>query len=245
MPLTQDRELEFFASSELIDLPVDDNVKVYKGAYVGRNRTSGLARPLQLGDEFLGVAYRTADNTVAGHAAGGIDARLFQQADVVDVLSGVALGDIGKEVYALDDSTLTLLSTGTSRIGRVVAVPSSGYARVRLQPVTAAQGQFEGYAIHVLSDATQTLTLNHVNRVLLMGNAAARTLTLPAASSVRAGGWIRVVKTNAAAFAITLDPNASETVDGAATLATVDAQYDCAHLLCTGNEWIVLSRDIA
>jgi hypothetical protein len=64
-------------------------------------------------------------------------------------------------------------------------------------------------------------------------------------ATVRAGGTIRVVKTSADAFAVTLDGNASETIDGAATLATLDAQYDVATLLCTGSEWVVLSRDIA
>jgi hypothetical protein len=54
-----------------------------------------------------------------------------------------------------------------------------------------------------------------------------------------------LVKISAAAFAITLDGNAAETIDGAATLTTMDALYDCALLLCTGTEWIVLSRDIA
>ena len=34
MALTADRELKFFASQELIDLGVDDNVKIYKGGLV-------------------------------------------------------------------------------------------------------------------------------------------------------------------------------------------------------------------
>src|SRR5262245_11854746 len=75
MPLTADRDLEFFASFESLDLPVDDNVVIYRGAFVGRNRTTGYVRPLIAGDEFVGVAYRKADNTVAGHVAGGITVR--------------------------------------------------------------------------------------------------------------------------------------------------------------------------
>ncbi|RMF71776.1 MAG: hypothetical protein D6744_17480, partial [Planctomycetota bacterium] len=106
-------------------------------------------------------------------------------------------------------------------------------------------GLAEGYRISALADADATLTLDHVNRVLLIGNTAARTLTLPPAATVRAGGWIRVVKTTNDLFAVTLDANGSETIDGATTLATIDAQYDVAHLVCTGSEWIVLSRDIA
>jgi len=44
---------------------------------------------------------------------------------------------------------------------------------------------------------------------------------------------------------VTLDPDGAEQIDGAATLATIDAQYDCAHVVCTGTEWIVVDRDIA
>src|SRR5262245_44571068 len=103
MALSANRELPFFTTDELIDLPVDDNVNIYKGAFVGRNRATGYARPLTAGDEFLGVAYRQADNTVAGHSAGGIGVRLHQAIDIVHALPGVANGDIGKDVYASDD----------------------------------------------------------------------------------------------------------------------------------------------
>lgn len=245
MALTANRDLDFFASTELIDLPIADNVVIYKGAFVGRQRTSNYARPLNAGDEFLGVAYQKADNTVTGHTAGGIDVRLHQHIDVVHTLSGATLADIGKDVYASDDNTLTLTPSGNSRIGRIVALEGSSVVRVRCRPVQSVDGAFEGLPILALADAAVTLTLDQINRVLLMANTSGRTITLPAAATVRAGGWIRLVKTSAAAAAITLDANASETIDGAATLATVDAQFDCVHLLCTGTEWIVLSRDIA
>jgi hypothetical protein len=245
MALTANRELQFYAVQELIDLPVDDNVNIYKGAFVGRNRTTGLARPLVAGDEFLGVAYRQADNTIAGHAAGGINIRLHQAIDIVHTLSGVANADIGKDVYASDDSSLTLTPTGNSRVGRVVAADATNLARVRCKPVSSLDGVLDNLPVVSLPDATQTLSLDQINRVLLMGNSAARTVTLPAAATCRAGSWLRLVKTSAAAFAITIDPSSVESIDGASNLATVDAQYDCVHALCTGTEWIVLSRDIS
>jgi hypothetical protein len=245
MALTANREVVSFASQALIDLPMDDNVIIYKGAFVGRDRSTGYARALVAGDEFLGLAYSQADNTVSGHTAGSVDVRLHQSIDIVHTLTSVATADIGKSVYASDDSTLTLTPTANSRVGRIVAVEGSNLARVRLQPITDVNGALDNETLVTLGDANTTLSLDHINRVLLIGNSAARTLTLPPAATVRAGGWMRIVKTSAAAFAVTLDANSSETIDGAATLATIDAQYDCALLLCTGAEWIVLSRDIA
>jgi len=135
MALSADQEVKFYASQELVELGVDDNVVIYKGALVGLNAATGYARPLVAGDAFVGLAYRQADNTVAGHTAGGVSVKLHQNIDAVLPLSGVSVTDIGAEVYASDDATLTLTATGNSRIGRIVAVEGSGLARVRLKPV--------------------------------------------------------------------------------------------------------------
>jgi 3D (Asp-Asp-Asp) domain-containing protein len=137
MALSANREVKFYASQELIDVPVDDNVNIYKGAFVGVNSSTGYARPLTAGDDFLGVAYAQADNTVSGHTAGGIDVRLHQSIDVVHALSGVAATDIGSEVYASDDETLTLTSTSNTRIGRIVAIEGTNLVRVRCQPIAS------------------------------------------------------------------------------------------------------------
>ena len=245
MALTTDRDISLFATQELIDIPMDDNVMIYKGAFVGRNRSTGYARALVAGDEFLGVAYRQADNTITGHSAGGINVRLHQAVDIVHTLTGVANADIGKDVHASADDTLTLTPTGNSRVGRVVAVDSTNMARVRCQPVMMLSGVLENRPPVTLSDANATLTLDHMNRVLLIANSAARTLTLPPVATVRSGGWIRIIKTSAAAFAVTLDGSGEEQIDGAETYAGIDAAYDTAHLHCTGDAWIILSRDIA
>lgn len=137
MALSANREVKFYASQELIDIPVDDNVDIYKGAFVGINSSTGYARPLTAGDDFLGVAYKQADNTVTGHTAGGIKVRLHQSVDIVHTLSGVSATDIGSVVYASDDGTLTLTSNGNSRIGRIAAVEGTNLVRVRCQPIAS------------------------------------------------------------------------------------------------------------
>lgn len=245
MALTTDRNVDFYTSQELIDIPADDNVRIYKGAFVGRNRSTGYARPLVAGDDFLGVAYRQADNTITGHTAGGVCVRLHQAVDIVHALAGVTNADIGKDVYASADDTLTFAPAGTSRIGRIVAFEAANLTRVRCQPISLLSGTLENRPVVTLADASTTLTLDHMNRTLLMANTVARALTLPPAATVRAGGWLRIVKTSSVAAAITLDGNAAENIDGAATFVGIDAAYDCVLLLCTGSEWIIVSRDIA
>jgi hypothetical protein len=245
MPLATDRDLEFFATSELLDFPIDAGARIFKGALVGRNRQTLLARPLVAGDEFLGVAYRGADNTYPGNIPGGVDVRVFQDIDIVDAVAGVGGSDAGREVYAADDNSLSVNPGSGSREGRIVTVLGGGLARVRCQPCHTYMGVNEGQPHMFLANANHTLGYSHLNRVLLMANTAARTLTLPPVALARAGSWIRLMKTSAAAVAITLDGAGTETIDGAATYSGVDAQYDCVELLCTGTEWVILSRDIA
>lgn len=134
MALDANRDVKFFASQELVELGVADAVRIHKGALVGLDAASGWARPLVAGDAFLGVAYAEADNTGAGHAAGAIRARLHQHVDIVHAVSGLAQTDIGGEVYASDDGTLTTSAGGNSRVGRIVAVEGVNLARVRCQP---------------------------------------------------------------------------------------------------------------
>lgn len=135
MALSADRELALYASAELVELGLDDNVLIYKNAFVGKNTSTGYVRPLVAGDPFVGIAYSRADNTQSGHAAGKVRVRLHQNVDIVHTLTSVAVANVGADVYASADGTLTLTSTNNSRIGRVVAVEGTNLARIRCQPV--------------------------------------------------------------------------------------------------------------
>ena len=75
-------------------------------------------------------------------------------------------------------------------------------------------------------------------------SAGAYTITLPAVSG-NAGLWYIFKKTDAAANAITLDGNGAETIDGAATNATIDAQYDVIGIYCDGAKWNIFTEDLA
>lgn len=137
MALTADRDVRFYTSQELIDLPVQDGVRIWKGALVGLNTSGGYARPLVAGDLFLGIAYGQVDNTGVDHAAGQVRVRLHQMIDIVHALPGVTRGDVGGSVYASDDATLTLTAASNSRVGRVVAVEGTNVARVRCEPLVS------------------------------------------------------------------------------------------------------------
>lgn len=243
MALSANRELKYYASQERIELPVDADVNIFKGAFVGRNPTSGYARPLLAGDAFLGIAYRAADNSDG--SAGDITVDLLQNIDIVHPLTGVGVDDIGKPVFVSADDTLSLLDLGYAPLGRIVAVEGTNLARVRCEPVASTSRPADPVPYFVLNDANATLSAIHLNRTLAMANTTARTVTLPPVAVAPFGTTLRFIKTSSAASAITLDGNSSETIDGAATFAGLDAEFDAVELMSVGTEWAIVSRDIA
>lgn len=85
--------------------------------------------------------------------------------------------------------------------------------------------------------ANYTVSTNDGDNVQVNVDATsgAATITFYAASG-NTGKIITVKKTDSSANAVTLDGNASETLDGATT-ATLTAQYDSATYVCDGTNW--------
>lgn len=163
--------------------------------------------------------------------------------------SSIAVGDVGKTVYALDDQTGTLdpsattysnvLGTLHQRESATVGVVDLAYGGKRANATLGA-------ARVMAATGAQSLTKYDLNKTIFVPNTAALTLTLPAVADTQAGDTLKIVKSHASdTNAVTLDGNASETIDGGATLATLDAPYDTAELVSTGAAWIVRNRDIA
>lgn len=74
--------------------------------------------------------------------------------------------------------------------------------------------------------------------LLVDATAGAVTVTLPAAAS-SSGRVLYVKKTDASGNAVTLDGNASETIDGATTLA-IATQYQSYTVICDGTGWWII-----
>jgi hypothetical protein len=90
---------------------------IYEGSAVGLS--SGNARPLVAGDQFVGFCTERADNSAG--AAAAINVKVLQRGLAVLAVTGVtAASDVGKAVYASDDDTFTLTASTNSPIGRVV-----------------------------------------------------------------------------------------------------------------------------
>ncbi len=131
MALTANREVDHYIDQELRSLQVAATAHVYKGGMVGLSAT-GYAQPLVAGDPFAGIAYEEMDNTTG--AAGDVSVRVYTLGDFGHALSGAAVGDLGRPVFASAEDALTFAGYGNSYVGIVQDVPSAGNIILRVDP---------------------------------------------------------------------------------------------------------------
>ena len=130
--LAQDKKRAYGAVSKIEGaLPVIAADIIYEGAAVGESASLGTVRPLVGGDTFVGMAFRKADNSAG--AAGDVKVELLRQGVVDLPITGVATAHMGATVYATDDDSFQLTTTGGSIIGKVVEIISTGIPRVFFQ----------------------------------------------------------------------------------------------------------------
>ena len=96
-----------------------------------------------------------------------------------------------------------------------------------------------GSALAVTSKTT-TYTATTSDDVILVYTGSAWTLTLYAASG-NSGKVLRVVKTSSDTNSLTIDGNASETINGFANIK-LNYQFDEVTLVCDGTNWNIISQ---
>jgi len=162
-------------------------------------------------------------------------------------------GAIGKLVYVqysgaclIDSSALTYANV----LGRIVDIadaatqPGALTSTVAVQIETVAEKRTGG--VRTLA-ATGNQTINHsdVGKLVIVPNTANLTLSLPGVANLPLGGEITFFKSSSDANPITLDPLASETINGGTTVATMDAQYDTITIINLGAGWGIKCQKIA
>lgn len=138
--------------------PIKAAAKIYEGSAVGIEVASGYARALVAGDVFVGFAEFGED---APATNGAKSVRVHDEGKVVLAVSGAAITDLGKPVYASDDATFTFTATGNSYVGRVVRFISTGLVVVAfaresgglITPLTDNSGGSASDTLAAISDA--------------------------------------------------------------------------------------------
>ena len=152
-------------------------VKIYEGAILGDNAL-GYARGLVAGDPFRGHSVEYIDNTL-GSAGDQAVTCLTGQYRLEVTLSGVAITDVGRDVYASADDTYTLVANGNSRVGKVARYVTTSTAIVEFNTV-GAKSILAYSQVAASSALTNTVTETTLASVTLDGK------------RLRAGDVIRV-----------------------------------------------------
>ncbi len=158
MALTKNRELNRYVDQELRAYGVASGALIFKGAFVGVERSSGFVRNLAPGDLFAGIAYEEVDNT--GGAAGAMTIRVYTEGDFVLPISAMGQTLVGASVYAVDNETITAAPVaGASMVGVFLAPISSSIGIIRILPAGA---QLVELAVHLPIVSSTTVANTHV-----------------------------------------------------------------------------------
>ena len=148
--LTANRQQDTLVEQSLREYPVKAAEHVYKGGWVAVDPT-GYLKPFVLGDVLLGMAFEEGDNTASGAGDGDVKVRVMTTGDIMATISGVAITDAGKAVFATNDGTLALIGMPDAMVGRVMHYESSDTAVVRLKRAGEVPNPGEGGSILVAS----------------------------------------------------------------------------------------------
>ena len=157
--------------------------------------------------------------------------------------AGIALGDnivMGdNSIIGIDTLTFTDVAGTIGGIQNQNLVDKSAAETIAGAWVFSAGLRAAGSFGTSLAAISSNTTLNGTHHVVICdASGGAFAVTLPAASGIT-GRIYHIKKTDSSGNAVTVDGNASETIDGATT-AALSAQYESVMIICTGSEWFVI-----
>lgn len=226
--------------------PLEASARPFQGGASGL-AADGFARPLVAGDPLLGFAEQTLNledlratdgAQTLNHRCGLMDAETTLDATRADVVAR-------RNVYLTEDGTFSFTASNNSLAGHLIGLTAAGKAVVRIVPHRhRPDGIGTGGIKTLAATGNETLDLRDLNKVILVPNTGAKTVTLPPVLRC-AGKFLTFKKTTADAQPVTLDGDGAETIDGGATYGVIDAANDTVTIFCTGTAWVVVARHIA
>lgn len=146
------------------------------------------------------------------------------------------------DILARTSSALTRLAVGSNGLPLVAdSGQATGLSYAQLAAAGLATRSVTSIKIaETVATATTTYNATETDGIILCSGSAF-TVNLPAASGK--SGKILVIKKTDSSFSniITIDGNASETIDGALTI-TLNTQYEAVKLICDGSNWHILEH---
>jgi hypothetical protein len=233
-----------------------DQITVTNGDGVSGNPTLSLPAALVLPSGTTGTTQSAGDNSTkiattayadsaASTAAASKVSDTAYDATTWDGVTTVAPSKnaVRDKVEALDAAKANLASptfTGTP----AAPTAAAGTNTTQLATTAFTMTAVSNAATTILSASkTSAYTATSNDGIILCDSSGgAFTVTLPAAAS-NSGKILRFKKTDTSTNAVTVDGNASETIDGALTLKLC-SRYDFLDIVSDGSNWQVISKRI-
>lgn len=227
-------------------LPVEISANPFSGSAMSLE-SDGYAHELVAGEPFAGFCVSTIQTKDAASADGSRTVEVLSGIfTAILTISGAAQDDVahGRLVYASDDNTFTFTAAGNTLIGQVIGLEASGKAIVLCRTSGEMPSGLLNGKIFSFSAAV-TLTTEHLGATIFGDTqSAAFSITLPLAADCTGRGFT-FVRAGTGTNALTLDGDGSETIDGGATLATMDAIRDTVTIQSDGSAWYIVASRIA
>lgn len=132
--LTESRLIDFKLRTDprgdTLELPMGAAETIYENGFVGVD-PAGYAKAFVPGDLFVGIATEEVDNSAGAAAAETV--KMVVSGAIEHTLSGAALTDIGKPVYATDDGTIALTGHPDAYVGRIERYTAASTVLVRMR----------------------------------------------------------------------------------------------------------------
>ena len=104
-----------YTNNQTNALPISTSTTIWGGAAVGIDPTTRLGDRMRPGYLFVGFA-KSSVNHIPGQQRDNF-VTVIDSGEVVLAVSGAVQADVGKDVYATDDDTFVLTSSGGSFVG--------------------------------------------------------------------------------------------------------------------------------
>lgn len=219
------------------EYPVIASDIIYEGAAVGLVDASGHARPLAVGDRFVGFAEAKGDN--AAGAAAAINVRVVESGKVQLSVSGAVITDVGQPVYASDDDTFTFNPADGPFIGFVHRFVSSGVAVVAFD-APKYRDPWAHKTVRETLTGVKTFDAQDCGKLFCVTDAGdADALTLPAIADGLSGLTILAV----GAFgttAVTVSPAAADMILGPDISGADDKDLICTKATQRRGDFVTL-----
>jgi hypothetical protein len=181
----------------------------------------------------------TTSNTIAQFLAPGLTTT---NATYLKLGKSLSAGDEADMVYNWTGANSNSNYLGFGFYSKPIYMALTNGGNVGIGTTTPASTlEVNGSVATAITTKTTTYTATASDHTIVCNNAGAITINLPAAAGC--SGRIYVIKKiSGAALNVTIDPNAAETIDGAATRLLV-TQYESVMIQSDGTSWFILSKN--